>query len=220
VPDDVDPEQGRPGMELWKIFVAAMLRHCLKIGVHYTDVGVLLKGRYGARHQAPRRYEVHDLPMHPFHDYLAQHLDGRLRKCSIIVFYDPREEFRPFFEQELSVEEADPLVRYLPNVQRDRSGPVLMELELGGDCYEPQLRRLAQNVLRKRFTDGQIDENVASDRVDKPGTTRADFIAECVPAWPVFARDRLRSPFKCRSAEVRHFPFNEVERAREWILAH
>lgn len=134
--------------------------------------------------------------MHPFHDYLAQHLEQRVRKRSIVVFYDPRNEFRPFFEQYLAVEDADPLPRttiagrsvflarhrgslfalrvavepivsahkpepvvlYLPGVQRDRAGSVLMELEMGGDCYEPQLRRLAQNVLRQRFIDGQIDE--------------------------------------------------------------
>ncbi len=33
-----------------------------------------------------------------------------------------------------------------------------MELEKSGTPYEPQLKRLALNVLRKRFTDGQIDE--------------------------------------------------------------
>ena len=33
-----------------------------------------------------------------------------------------------------------------------------MELEKAGTCYEPQLKRLALNVLRKRFTDGKIDE--------------------------------------------------------------
>ena len=33
-----------------------------------------------------------------------------------------------------------------------------MEMEKGGICYEPQLKRLALNVLRKKFTDGQIDE--------------------------------------------------------------
>jgi len=49
--------------------------------------------------------------MHPFHDYLAQHLEQRVRKRSIVVFYDPRNEFRPFFEQELAVEDADPLPR-------------------------------------------------------------------------------------------------------------
>ena len=52
----------------------------------------------------------------------------------------------------------EPLLIYLPGVERDRQGSVLMELEKAGTCYEPQLKRLALNVLRKRFTDGRIDE--------------------------------------------------------------
>jgi hypothetical protein len=136
--------------------------------------------------------------MHAFHTYLCQQLSDLLTKRAVVVFYDPRREFLPFFEREL--ETVDPgsdglprvrvgerstiLVRYeesffglraavepivaqdrpealliyLPGVSRDRQGSVLMELEKGGTCYEPQLKRLALNVLRKHFTDGQIDE--------------------------------------------------------------
>lgn len=136
--------------------------------------------------------------MHAFHEYLCQQLNDMLTKRSVVVFYDPRREFVPFFAREL--EEVDPgsgglsrvrvgerptvLVRYegsffglraaaepivaqdrpealliyLPGISRDRQGSVLMELEKGGTCYEPQLKRLALNVLRKQFTDGQIDE--------------------------------------------------------------
>jgi len=36
-----------------------------------------------------------------------------------------------------------------------------MELEKAGECYEPQLRRLARNVLRQRYTDGVLDEMLA-----------------------------------------------------------
>jgi hypothetical protein len=134
--------------------------------------------------------------MHPFHDYLCEHLDDLLRKRSVVVFYDPRNEFVPFFDRELetsvdepqprvtiagrsvylarhggsffglraavepvvSVDQPEPLILYLPGVARDRAGSVLMELERAGACYEPQLKRLALNVLRQRFTDGQIDE--------------------------------------------------------------
>lgn len=134
--------------------------------------------------------------MHAFHDYLAEHLDDLLRKRLVVVFYDPRSEFLPFFDRELAPEPAAPLPRvaigdhtaslarydgsffglraavepivaadkpepvilYLPGITRDRASSVLMELEKGGTCYEPQLKRLALNVLRKRFTDGQIDE--------------------------------------------------------------
>ncbi|MFZ1537778.1 MAG: PglZ domain-containing protein [Chromatiaceae bacterium] len=134
--------------------------------------------------------------MHPFHDYLCEHLDDLLRKHSVVVFYDPRSEFRPFFDRELepllgdplprvtigtcsaflaryagsffglraavepivAADQPEPLVLYLPGIARDRLGSVLMELERAGACYEPQLKRLALNVLRQRFTDGQIDE--------------------------------------------------------------
>lgn len=134
--------------------------------------------------------------MHPFHDYLCEHLDDLLRKRSVVVFYDPRNEFAPFFDRELetsvegplprvtiagrsvylarntgsffglraavepivSADRPEPLILYLPGVARDHVGSVLKELERAGACYEPQLRRLALNVLRQRFTDGQIDE--------------------------------------------------------------
>ena len=39
------------------------------------------------------------------------------------------------------------VVIYLPGCERDRRGSVLMELEKAGECYEPQLKRLARNVL-------------------------------------------------------------------------
>ena len=135
--------------------------------------------------------------MHPFHDYLCQQLDDLLKKRGVVVFYDPRREFEPFFDRELQTvasgyaglvqalvqgrpiflarfdgsffalraavepivarDQPEPLIIYLPGASRDRHGSVLMELEKGGTCYEPQLKRLALNVLRKHFTDGQID---------------------------------------------------------------
>lgn len=136
--------------------------------------------------------------MHSFHEYLSEQLDDLLKRRRVVVFYDPRKEFEPFFSTELKevgegkgglpqvlvnnrqtslarfdgsflalravveplveVDTPEPLILYLPGVARDRHASVLMELEKGGACYEPQLRRLALNVLRKRFTDGQIDE--------------------------------------------------------------
>jgi hypothetical protein len=136
--------------------------------------------------------------MHAFYAYLCQQLNDLLTKRSVVVFYDPRREFLPFFARELEAVDSgsgglprvrigerptvlvryegsffglrvavEPIVAqdrpeallvYLPGVSRDRQGSVLMELEKGGTCYEPQLKRLALNVLRKHFTDGQIDE--------------------------------------------------------------
>jgi hypothetical protein len=134
--------------------------------------------------------------MNPFHDYLCEHLDELLRKHSVVVFYDLRNEFTPFFDRELEVQDGDPLPRvtigtrcaflaryqgsffglraavepivaadqpeplilYLPGMAKDRLGSVLMELERAGTCYEPRLKGLALHMLRRRFTDGQIDE--------------------------------------------------------------
>lgn len=52
----------------------------------------------------------------------------------------------------------DPLLVYLAGMPREPKRSVLMELELGGMVYEPQLKKLARSVLGKRHTDGQIDE--------------------------------------------------------------
>lgn len=136
--------------------------------------------------------------MHPFHDYLCQQLGEKLKRRHIVVFYDERKDFLPFFEREVqeagtgydglprvfigqqltflaryqgsffalraavepivAQEKPESLIVYVPGLPRDRQTSPLMEIGKAGTCYEPQLRRLALNVLRKRFTDGQIDE--------------------------------------------------------------
>jgi hypothetical protein len=57
------------------------------------------------------------------------------------------------------------VIVYLPGCERDRRASALMELEKAGECYEPQLKRLARNVLRQRYTDGVIDEILAPEHV-------------------------------------------------------
>jgi hypothetical protein len=148
---------------------------------------------------------------HPFHSYLSQKLVERLRKRSVVVFYDPRSEFVPFIDELgagsassggisqvrlgdlaaglvryqgsffairaqveplVAVDRPEPLLIYVPAVRRDEKGSVLMELELGGGCYEPQLKRLARDVLRERYTDGVIDEMLSPERL-----TYADVVA-------------------------------------------
>lgn len=68
---------------------------------------------------------------------------------------------------------AECVIIYLPSCERDRHGSVLMELEKAGDCYEPQLKRLARNVLRQRYTDGVIDEMLTPERVSYEDLARA-----------------------------------------------
>lgn len=57
------------------------------------------------------------------------------------------------------------LVVYLPGVERDPKGSVLMELELGGDLYQPRLKSLARSVLREKYGDARTDELLASDHI-------------------------------------------------------
>ena len=70
-----------------------------------------------------------------------------------------------------AMDKPDPLVVYIPGRRHDPAGSVLMELELAGQCWQPRLRTLALHALRKRFTDGQIDELL------KPSTRYEDVVA-------------------------------------------
>ena len=69
-------------------------------------------------------------------------------------FFALRSAVEPIAE----LDNPEPLIVYLPGVERDRHGSVLLELEKSGTTYEPQLKQMARHVLRKRFTDGQVDE--------------------------------------------------------------
>lgn len=121
----------------------------------------------------------------------------------VVVFYDPRSEFAPFFDRELqnvgagpdglycvfvgdrqtlvaryegslfavraAVESTvaedtpDPLIIYLPGAKRELKESVLMELERAGTTYEPQLKRQARTLLKKHYTDGDIDDMLRPD---------------------------------------------------------
>lgn len=82
-----------------------------------------------------------------------------------------------FFEVKFAAEvfadggQPDPLLIYLPGKSRDDNSAVLMELELGGDRWEPQLKREARRILKTRFGDGQIDQ-----MLDSPNITYQDVI--------------------------------------------
>lgn len=80
---------------------------------------------------------------------------------------------RALVEPLVSTASPGPLVIFVPGVARDRKGSVLMELEAGGECWEPQLKRLARNVLRTRYTDGAIDELLAPEKVGYDDLARA-----------------------------------------------
>jgi hypothetical protein len=88
-----------------------------------------------------------------------------------------------YFALKLAIEPStrldapEPMLVYLPSVERDRHGSVLMEMEKGGTCYEPQLKRLARNVLRAQgHTDGDIDRLLAPDNLTYEDVVR--FLAQ------------------------------------------
>lgn len=145
--------------------------------------------------------------MHPLHDYISAKVADLLKKRRVVVWYDPRGEFRPFIvelggsgqsngaipevetvpilgapvrlvqydgsflgvrvavEPLVEIDQPEALVIYVSGVERDRKGSILMELEMAGECYEPQLKRLARHVLRKMYSDGQIDAMLAPEKL-------------------------------------------------------
>jgi hypothetical protein len=112
------------------------------------------------RNGATRRNEVVPVSVAGGSAYLAEY-DGSMF------------ELRAIIEPHVSGEMPECTVIYLPGCERDRRGSVLMELEKAGECYEPQLKRLARNVLRQRYTDGVIDEILAPERVSYEDLARA-----------------------------------------------
>jgi hypothetical protein len=76
-------------------------------------------------------------------------------------FFALRARVEPIVELDL----PEHLLVYVPGEERDPHGSVLMELELGGTRYQPTLKRLARNELRKRYTDGEIDEMLRPETV-------------------------------------------------------
>lgn len=82
-------------------------------------------------------------------------------------------ELRALIEPSISGDTPEPVLVYLPGGEHDKRGSVLMELEKAGECLSWQLKRLARNVLRERYTDGVIDEMLAPERVTYEDLARA-----------------------------------------------
>ncbi|MDC0935227.1 PglZ domain-containing protein [Pirellulales bacterium] len=118
-------------------------------------------------------------PRREFTSFVAELVDGTVPsecrldsvsvgnvKTELCVFHDS------FFEVKFTVEEhaasdfPDPLLIYVPGKERHDETGVLMELEAGGDRWEPQLKREARRVLKKRYGDGQIDQMLESENVN------------------------------------------------------
>ncbi len=82
-------------------------------------------------------------------------------KTGLSVFQGSYFALRLQLEALLSENRPKPLLIYLPSEKRDVRGSVLMEWEKAGTTWEPQMKRLARNVMRERFSDGVIDDMLA-----------------------------------------------------------
>lgn len=72
---------------------------------------------------------------------------------------------RAAIEPLVAEDEPEPLLVYLPGVEHDLKGSVLMEVDKAGDTYKPQLRRLARHAMLKFTTDGEIDALLGDRKV-------------------------------------------------------
>lgn len=81
-------------------------------------------------------------------------------------FFEIRAAAEPF----VSSDDPEALLIYISGVKHDSHGSVLMELELAGHCYKPQLSQLAKYALEKKYTLAQIDP-----LMNRPGVSYEDF---------------------------------------------
>ena len=153
--------------------------------------------------------------MNALTEYLTERLEESLTDRRVVVWYDPKHEFKDFIaslgeavsigtgqpkiadvslgklsarlacgsgsfyglklavEPHFAKERPDPLLIYLPGIERDAKESPLMELEMAGKCWTPQanmnLRRVLREVLRDFMSDGDIDAVV-----NRPSLTYAD----------------------------------------------
>jgi hypothetical protein len=73
-------------------------------------------------------------------------------------------ELRAAVEPLAGGDNPDALVVYLPGLAHDLKSSVLMELEKAGTAWHPALKRLAKNVLDKKYTLPRVDELLREDR--------------------------------------------------------
>ncbi|WP_437305646.1 PglZ domain-containing protein [Sorangium sp. So ce388] len=82
-------------------------------------------------------------------------------------------ELRTVAEPLTDGDEPEPLLLYVPGVRPDPKSSLLLELEKAGGTYDRALKWVARQVLRKRYTDGVIDEMLAPERVSYEDLARA-----------------------------------------------
>jgi len=82
-------------------------------------------------------------------------------------------ELRARVEPYVSQDEPLDFILYVPGQRLKAEESLLLELEQAGTRYEPQLKSLARNALRRTYTDGVIDELLAPESVSYEDLARA-----------------------------------------------
>jgi hypothetical protein len=95
------------------------------------------------------------------------------RKATLYIFDGSFLKVRFAVENLTAGDQAEETLIYVPGLERDAKGSLLMELEKAGTYYpQPALRQFARLVLRKRYTDVAIDGMLASDNLAYPELAR------------------------------------------------
>ncbi|MFG3593098.1 hypothetical protein ACFXS9_12650 [Bradyrhizobium sp. RDI18] len=108
-----------------------------------------------------------------FNELVAETADGQLvsvkigqQKAKLHVFEGSFLKTRTIVEDVTQGDQPEQVVIYVPSLDRDAEGSLLMELEKAGTVYlQPALKQLARLVLRKRFTDVHLDDMLKSDNL-------------------------------------------------------
>jgi hypothetical protein len=129
--------------------------------------------------------------LRPFFHELARHGGGEgslvpiiigQQRAKLHVFDGSFLNTRTIVEAVTHGDQPEHVLVYVPSLDRDAKGSLLMELEKAGTFYpQPALKQFARLVLRKRFTDVALDEMLKSDNLtylDLARMTQDDSVGE------------------------------------------
>jgi hypothetical protein len=133
-----------------------------------------IAGQISDRLKARRLVVMYDRreELRPFFNELANDSDdGQLvpikigqQSAKLFVFDGSFLKTRMVVEGITDGDQPEQVLVYVPSLDRDAKGSLLMEFEKAGIFYlQPALKQFARLVLRKRFTDVALDEMLKSD---------------------------------------------------------
>lgn len=151
-----------------------------------------IAGQIGDRLKARRVVVMYDKreELRPFFKELASAaVEGNLmpikigqQTAKLHIFDGSYLKTRTVVEGVTHGDQPEHVLVYVPSLDRDAKGSLLMELEKAGTFYpQPALKQFARLVLRKRFTDVALDEMLKSDSltyVDLARMTQDESVGE------------------------------------------